>query len=124
MKWFDGSNPSLDDRLVELSLGASLPSDGMGLSFHVYVLILTFYFVINTKPHFAQQTNFFPCRGLGISYEALLGRKIQWPTLKQRYHPSWKPIIQYFQRCRNRVLGMCSVDTLDIYNLHTPEMHF
>jgi hypothetical protein len=55
MKWFDGSNPSLDDRLVELSLEASLPSDGMGLSFHVYVLILTFYFVINTKPHFAQQ---------------------------------------------------------------------
>jgi hypothetical protein len=84
MKWFDGSNPSLDDRLVELSLEASLPSDGMGLSFHVYVLILTFYFVINTKPHFAQQTN-LRCRGLALSDEALSSRKILMADMAQRY---------------------------------------
>lgn len=29
------------------------------LSFHVDVLIFTFYFVINTKPHFAQQETLF-----------------------------------------------------------------
>jgi hypothetical protein len=75
MKWFDGSNPSFDDRLVELSLEVSLPSDGMSLSFHVYVLILTFYFVINTKPHFAQQTN-LRCREWATSDDALSSRKM------------------------------------------------
>jgi hypothetical protein len=50
---FDGSNLSIDYRVGELSLEAF--AEGKSLSFHVDVLIFTFYFVINTKPHFAQQ---------------------------------------------------------------------
>lgn len=88
MKWLDGSNPSFDDRRVELSLEASLPSDGMGLSFHVHVLILTFYFVINTNPHFAQQTN-FRCRQLALSDDALSSRKMLMDDMAQRYLSSF-----------------------------------
>lgn len=76
---FDGSNLSLDDCLVELLLDVFARREM--LSFHVYFWILTFYFVINTKLHFAQHAG-FRCRGLPMSDEALQRRTLMWIDIK------------------------------------------